>query len=62
MIAVIHKASDGWFERVEKDFVLDKTSLEKLAEEFDDHAFVVDIKPFDEKYDVEIIVYDDYLE
>ena len=62
MIAVIRKASDWKFERVEKHFTLDKVTLEALAKEFDHHTFVVDIKPWEEEYDVEIIVYDDYLE
>lgn len=61
MIAIIRKASDWEFEKVEKHFTFDKATFEALAEEFDDHAFIVDIKPWEKEYDVEITIYDDYI-
>ena len=62
MVAVIRKASDWKFEKVEEHFSMTHASFERLAKEFNDHVFIVDIRPFDEDYDVEITVYDDYIE
>lgn len=62
MRAIIKKASNWNFEKVEESFVLSEETFERLTKEFDHHAFVVDFKPFNEQYDVEITVYDDYLE
>lgn len=62
MIAVIRKASDWNFKKVEEHFSMTYASFERLAKEFNHHRFVVDVKPYEEEYDVEIIIYDDYLE
>ena len=65
MKAIINKASDWDFERVEKDFSFSREDFKRLEKEFGCSDFVVSFKSMatvNNKCDVEITIYDTYIE
>ena len=62
MIARILKASDSDYIKLEKDFTFDITTFKRLEKKFNHSEFIVDLKSFDDNADIDIIVYDDYVE
>ena len=62
MIARILKASDSDYIKFEKDFIFDMATFKRLEKKFNHSEFIVDLKSFDDNADIDIIVYDDYVE
>lgn len=62
MITRILKASDSDYIKFEKDFTFDMATFKRLEKKFNHSEFIVDLKSFDDNADIDIIIYDDYVE
>lgn len=63
MKVLIRKASDDHFEEEKKVSKLLKKFFKKLEKEFECSSFIVEMDPiFEDEYEVQITIYDDYVE